>query len=173
MKIFNSIYKKIFLNDTKRKRKYLIKKGAKIGDDTRVLSNVDAFGSEPYLIEIGEKCLISTNVHFITHDGGISVLNNLNVFKEKMDKLGRIKIGNNVFIGANSIIMPGVTIGNNVIIGAGSIVTKNIESNQVACGIPAKTIKTLEEYKNGIKNKIYPTAKLNQKSKKSYCEKHI
>lgn len=54
-----------------------------------------------------------------------------------------VHIGNNVLVGTKAIIMPGVTIGNNVIIGAHSVVTKNIPSNSVAAGIPAKIIKKL------------------------------
>ncbi len=60
--------------------------------------------------------------------------------------LGKVKIGNNVFIGAGSVVLPNVTIGNDVIIGAGSIVTKDIPSNSVAVGNPARVIKTFEEY---------------------------
>ena len=57
-----------------------------------------------------------------------------------------IKIGNNVYIGNNVIILPGVTIGNNVVIGAGAVVSKNIPDNSVAVGIPARVIKTADEY---------------------------
>lgn len=166
------MYIKLFVRNTEQKRKYLIKKGAKIGLNTRILSDISALGTEPYLVEIGEKCLVSLNVTFMTHDGGISVLNNLECFgKNTMDKLGKIKVGNNVFIGKDATIMPGVTIGDNVIIGLGSIVTKDIESNSVVCGIPAKKIKTIQEYKDSIKDKVYPTANLSSKEKKKYCEK--
>lgn len=55
-----------------------------------------------------------------------------------------IKVGNNVWIGGNVCVMPGVTIGDNVVIGAGSVVTKDIESNSVAVGNPAKVIKKLD-----------------------------
>lgn len=172
MKFIKRIYIKIFVRNIEQKRKYLIKRGAKIGTNTRILSDISALGTEPYLVEIGDNCLISLNVTFMTHDGGVSVLNNLECFgKKSMDKLGKIKVGNNVFIGKNATIMPGVTIGDNVIIGLGSIVTKNIESNSVVCGIPAKKIKTIQEYKNSIKDKVYPTANLSEKEKRKYCEK--
>ena len=64
-----------------------------------------------------------------------------------MNVFGKIKIGNNVFIGEDAMIMYGVTIGNNVVIGARSLVTKDIPDNCVAAGTPARIIKTLEEYK--------------------------
>lgn len=68
--------------------------------------------------------------------------------------------------------MPGVTIGDNVIIGAGSIVTKDVESNSVVCGVPAKKIKTIDEYKEKIQNKVYPTAGMNFEDKKRFCEEN-
>ena len=57
-----------------------------------------------------------------------------------------IVVGNNVFIGSNTTILPGITIGNNVVIGASSVVTKNIPDNVVAAGIPARIIRSLQEY---------------------------
>lgn len=85
---------------------YLRKLGCKIGDNT-VFTGKVYLGTEPYLIEIGENCLLS-NVHFHTHDGGVSVLNNLGYFDGKqMDKMARIKIGNNCFIGGDARIMGG------------------------------------------------------------------
>ena len=172
MSLLKKMYIKFFVRNLEQKRKYLIKQGAKIGNNTRILSDISSFGTEPYLIEVGDNCLFSLNVTLMTHDGGVSVLNNLGYFSEKMDKLGRIKIGNNVFIGKDSTIMPGVTIGDNVIIGLGSIVTKNVESNSVVCGIPARKIKTIEEYKDSIKDKAYPTIKLDQNEKRKYCEEN-
>lgn len=52
------------------KRQYLICKGAKVGLNTRLNCNVDAFGTEPYLIEVGEDCLFASGINLITHDGG-------------------------------------------------------------------------------------------------------
>lgn len=63
-----------------------------------------------------------------------------------------IVIGNNVYIGNNVIILPGVTIGNNVIIGAGAVVSKSIPDNSVAVGVPARVIKTTDEYFKKIQN---------------------
>ena len=57
-----------------------------------------------------------------------------------------ITIGNNVYIGNDVIILPGVSIGDNVIIGAGAVVTKNIPSDSVAAGVPARVIKPIQEY---------------------------
>lgn len=167
--MLRKIYKLFFVRTYKQKRNYLAKQGCKIGENTRIITNVDSFGTEPYLIEIGKNCLIANNVTFMTHDGGVSVLNNLHCFKEKVEKLGRIIIGDNVFIGIDAKIMPGVTIGDNVVVGLGSIVTKDIPSNSVVCGVPAKVIKTIEEYGENIKEKGYPTSDLTKKEKRKYC----
>ena len=59
-----------------------------------------------------------------------------------------ITIGNNVWLGANVIILPGVTIGNGVVVSAGSIVTKNISDNQLVMGAPAKVVKAINNSEN-------------------------
>ena len=58
-----------------------------------------------------------------------------------------VEIGDNVFIGMGAIILPGTTIGDNVIIGAGSIVSKDLPSNSVCVGTPAKMIMTLDDFR--------------------------
>lgn len=129
------------------KRRYLIKKGATVGIGTRLNCGVDAFGTEPYLISVGDDCLFAGGVKIITHDGGIKVLNSQNRFDGKrMSKMAAVRIGNNVYIGQNAMVLPGVTIGNNVIIGAGAIVTHDIPDNSVAVGIPATVKKSIDEY---------------------------
>lgn len=157
------------------KRQYLIKKGASIGKNTRMNCNVDSFGTEPYLIEVGEDCLFASGVRFITHDGGGKVLNTLNKFENKtMDIIAPIKIGNNVYIGMGAYILPGVSIGDNSIIGAGAVVSKSIPSNSVAVGVPAKVIETIDEYYSHTNNKgnLYETCLLNEDEKRIYFEKN-
>ena len=63
--------------------------------------------------------------------------------EEEREYAKPIKVGNNVWIGGNVVVLPGVTIGDNVVIGAGSIVTKDIPSNSVAVGNPCKVIKEI------------------------------
>lgn len=125
--------------------KYAKKIGVNIGNNNRIVScRHGMFGTEPYLVTIGSDCLLSGQIQFLTHDGS------LHLFRKEYPKAfiyKPIKIGNNVFIGFRTIIMPGVTIGNNVVIGAGSVVNRDIPDNSVAAGIPAKVIKSLEEYK--------------------------
>ena len=154
----------------------LRKTGAVIGDGTRFMGGGAYLGSEPYLVEIGNDCLISANVHFFTHDGGVKVLNSAGFFPEgKMDKMARIKIGNNCFIGNGAYIMPGVQICDNVIVGALSVVTKNVPSGVVVAGMPAKVICSIEEYykKNLERGVFYPTVSMSPEEKRKYLIKNV
>jgi len=168
--LFKSIYDKIFylrilFGSAYEIPRILSKKyGFKVGENCRFTGKKISFGSEPYLIEIGNNVTITPGVKFETHDGGVGILRKeypgINVF-------GRIKIGNNVFIGEDSMIMYGVSIGNDVVIGARSVVTKDIPPYTVAAGTPARVIRSLEEYKQRSLNKaIYvfsSSAKLRKK----------
>lgn len=157
-----------------RKRHYLIKNGATVGQKTRLNCHVDSFGTEPFLITVGEDCLFASGVNFITHDGAIKVLNSMGKFDGKrMDNIAPIVIGNNVYIGMGAYVMPGVKIGNNVIVGANSIVTKDIPDNSVAVGCPARTIKTIDEYYEKVisNGRLYPTAGMSIKEKRAYFDK--
>jgi acetyltransferase-like isoleucine patch superfamily enzyme len=102
---------------------------------------------ESYLIDIGDNVVITENVFLITHEGSICVFHNEN---PKLDLFGTIKIGNNCFIGMNSLILPNTTIGNNCIVGAGSVVRGKIPDNSVVSGNPAKVIRTMDEYRQKV-----------------------
>lgn len=102
--------------------------------------------SEPKLISFGDNVSVASDVTFITHDIVHQVLNNLNNGTWYEYFAGPIKVGNNVFIGSNTVILPNIKIGNNVIIGAGSIVTKDIPDGSVVAGNPAKLITTFDKY---------------------------
>lgn len=169
-KILLKIYKKIFLRTYSSRIRYYKKIGVKIGENTIILSDESSFGSEPFLIEIGNDCLISGNVNFLTHDGGMWVLNNLGI-TNKADKFGKIVIGNNVFIGIRTLIMPGVTIGNNCIVGAGSIITKDIPDNSVVAGVPARVICSIDDYYEKNKKLIDNTYGFTIEEKKNYLKK--
>lgn len=126
--------------------KYIVDKlresGISIGKETHIFSNIVT--SEPYLIEIGENCTISTDVTFITHDASVGVFLGRNV---KSDLCGRIKIGNNCFIGNNSILLYGVSLPNKTLVAAGSVVTKSIaEEGCIIGGNPAKVIGKVDDF---------------------------
>lgn len=177
--MIKSIVKKIkhykVNSSSSSKVKYLRTQGAIIGDGTVLNCNTENFGTEPYLIEVGKQCLFAAGVCLNTHDGGISVLNHLDFWNDgvKRDKMNRIKIGNNVYIGMNALVLPGVEIGDNSVIGAGAVVSRSIPSNSVAVGIPARVICSLDDYAERAKPKIYPTGRMTYDEKKEYLLKHI
>ena len=117
------------------------------GGGVHLYGTVD-WSTEPWIITLGKNVHITDGVKFLTHDGGTLLYRNqipdLEITKP-------ITVGDNVYIGNNVIILPGVTIGNNVVIGAGAVVTKNIPDNSVAVGVPARVIKTADEYLEKLK----------------------
>jgi len=115
--------------------------GVKVGKRCRIYST--NFSSEPYLISIGDHVTITDNVQFITHDGAVWVFREVH---PNLDLFGEIKIGNNIFIGLNTILLPGTEIGDNVIIAAGSVLKGVYPANSVIAGVPGKIISTIEEY---------------------------
>lgn len=94
-----------------------------------------------FLIEIGNNVTFSIKVTLLAHDASTKMLTGYT-------KIGKIKISDNVFIGANTTVLPNVTIGNNSIIGANSVVTKDIPDNVVVAGNPAKIICDIDSYRN-------------------------
>ena len=139
--------------------------GVKIGKNCRMI-NVK-YSTEPYLIKIGNH-VSATSVHFENHDGGVWCFRNEN---PKIDIIKPIIVGNNVYIGYGTVILPGVNIGDNVIIGASALVTKDIPSNSVAVGVPAKVIKTIDEYIIKATTTGDNTKHLSKNSKKEYYKK--
>lgn len=141
------------------------KGGVKIGKGCEIYSSAE-FGSEPYLVTLGDHVRVNSGVRFVTHDGGVWVLRHLKDDYKNIDIFGKITIGNNVHIGTNAIIMPGVSIGSNCIIGCGAIVTKNIPDNSIAVGVPARVIESIDEYEIKHMNDFVHTKMLTQEEKK-------
>lgn len=100
--------------------------------------------TRPSLISIGSNCYFNEQFCILTHDWVTHVF--LHSGREFLPSSGRVTIGNNVSTGQNVTILKGVTIGDNVFIGANSVVTKDIPSNSIAVGIPARVICSLDEY---------------------------
>lgn len=117
----------------------LISMGMKVGKNFQRLQGVILDPGHCWLIEIGDNVTIAPRVHILCHDASTKM-------HLGYTKIGRVNIGSNVFIGAESVILPGVTIGSNVIIGANSTVTHDIPENSVAVGTPARVISTLDAY---------------------------
>jgi acetyltransferase-like isoleucine patch superfamily enzyme len=110
----------------------------KIGKDVWIgpLTLLDATGG----LQIGNNCSIAAGVHIYTHAVQDWVASEGKIPKSKSP----VKIEDYVAVGANAVVLPGVTIGHHSIIGAGSVVTQSIPPSSVAVGIPAAVIKTIE-----------------------------
>lgn len=115
--------------------------GVNIGTDN-FIPDKNCWSSEPYLITVGSHCQITAGVRLFTHGGG-------NVARKErpyFDVFGKVNIGDWVYIGTNSLIMPGVTIGDGSLVAAGSVVTKSVPPGVVVGGNPARIISTVSEY---------------------------
>lgn len=137
---------------------YLRKKGIRIGENTVCLDSrhITVDITRPSLVEIGSNVFLHKNTVLLTHDWCSYVF--VNLYNDFLPSHGRVKIGNNVWFGESCTILKGVTIGDNCIIGLGSVVTKDIPSNSVAIGRPAKVICTIEEYYKKRKNEYIAEA---------------
>lgn len=145
--------------------------GVRVGSDCRLIGVTRAtFGSEPYLVRLGEHVTVTAGVRFVTHDGGVWVFRrefpNIDVFHP-------IDVGNNVFIGINTIILPGVRIGDDCVIGAGSVVAKDVPPGTVAAGVPARPIRTLAEYRDRILAAAMHIRDMPEDKKRVHLEKHF
>lgn len=117
----------------------LISMGMKVGKNFKRLHGVILDPGHCWLIEIGDNVTMAPRVHILCHDASTKQFLGYT-------KIGRVTIGNNVFIGAESVVLPNVKIGNNVVIGANSTVTHDIPDNSVAIGSPARVISSLDDY---------------------------
>jgi len=136
--------------------------GMNIGKDCYIETRY--ISSEPYLITIGNNVQITSDVRFFTHGGDW-------IFRSKyphIDTFGKIKVGNNVYIGNCALIMPGVTIGDNVLIGAGAVVTKSIESGKIVGGNPARVLGNVNDLEKKILGFNLKTKKMNYKEKRNF-----
>lgn len=117
----------------------LISMGMKVGNNFLRLNGVILDPSHCWLIEIGNNVTLAPRVHILCHDASTKTFLGCT-------KIGRVNIGDNVFIGAESVVLPNVTIGSNVIIGANSTVTHDIPDDSVVVGSPARVIGSLTAY---------------------------
>lgn len=100
--------------------------------------------AECHLVSMGDNVFVGTGVSFVTHNMANCIFNNMDNEKKIRPIIGKIEVGNNVFIGANSTIMYNVKIGDNVKIGVNSVVTRSVPDGVVVAGVPAKQIGTFD-----------------------------
>ena len=136
MSVFRNI---IMLLNREIPTEVLIKRGMKVGEAFNRQQGCFLDPTHCFLITIGDDVTMSIRVTVMAHDA--STKKNLGY-----TKIGQVHIGNHVFIGANTTILPGVTIGDYAVIGAGSIVTHDVPARTVVAGVPAKEICDVDEY---------------------------
>ncbi|MEI8121635.1 MAG: DapH/DapD/GlmU-related protein [bacterium] len=138
MNMFHNALRKIYYRvfDPLRDR---LRRGLVVGKNFAMFDGVILDYSHPWHIEIGDDVTLAPRVMIIAHDASMKKYVNY-------ARVGKVKIGSRVFVGAGSIILPGVTIGHDVVIGAGSVVSRDVPDSQVVAGNPARIICTLEEF---------------------------
>lgn len=133
-------FRKIYIN---RLRKI----GLEVGKNFQMEKGCNIDKPFAWMIKIGNNVTLASRVYVLAHDASTKKILNYT-------KIGKVIIGDNVFIGAHSIILPNVKIGDNAIIGANSVVTKDVERNTVVAGNPAIKICSVNEFKEKNKNKL-------------------
>lgn len=136
-KILTAIKRK---NKNQSELEYRVSKGMRVGKNCNIYSADTIDGAWSWLISIGDNVTISTNVTILAHDASTNIVN-------CGTKLGKVVIGNNVFVGTGSIILCNTRIGDNVIVAAGSVVTHDLPPDAVYAGVPARKICSITEYK--------------------------
>lgn len=139
--------------------------GASIGAGVDIYgSSLFTFGTEPYLVRVGDSVTISEGVIFVTHDGGLRVHRD-----EHPDAFlyAPITIEDGAFIGARAVLLPGVTVGRRAVVGAGAVVARSIPAETVAVGVPARPVKSIEEYWEGARDRLISTAGLSAEEKRA------
>lgn len=140
-----TIVKKVYLKAYQRIRPVSFAKAVGVNfvpGTLHLYGHVD-WNTEPWLITLGRNVHITDGVKFLTHDGGTLL------YRDQVPDLEITKpitVGDCVYIGNNVLLLPGVTVGSDVVIGAGAVVSQDIPDHSVAVGVPARVIKSTEEY---------------------------
>ena len=131
--------------ESKRRTKYIVNHNLFHSVGKNFFFQPRVIPADPELISFHDNVCVASNVTFITHDVSNLMLDNINE-ENYCYNSGCIEVMNNVFIGANTTILPNIRIGSNVVIAAGSVITKDIPDNSVVAGVPAHVIETFDEY---------------------------
>lgn len=146
LRLINKIKRTYYHSSSSRYADFLRSRGITIGEGTIFYHPKTAVVdySRPSLVKIGANCLFNKDFTLLTHDWVAG--NFIKAGMEYLPSSGRITIGNNVQFAHHCMVLKGVTIGDNCFIGANSVVTKDIPSNSIAVGSPCRVICSLEDY---------------------------
>lgn len=147
-------YLKTMIRGTLNLRK-LVQDGLTVGKNFHAQEGVIIDPGHCWLITIGNNVTLAPRVHILAHDASTKI-------PLGYTKIGKVTIGDNVFVGANTIILPNVTIGDHVVIGAGSVVTKDLEARGVYCGNPCVKIYEYDKWIEKQRNLLGNSPKYNE-----------
>lgn len=114
---------------------YWRKQGVTIGRHCRIAKA--SFGSEPYLVTLGDYVRITSGVHFLTHGGAWMLVY---YRKTNAEFFGKIRVGNYVYFGNDVTVLPGVEIGDGCIVAACSVVARSVPPGCIVAGNPARIV---------------------------------
>jgi maltose O-acetyltransferase len=120
-------------------RKWLVRHGLRIGEGVYIGERVSFDHGFPWLISIGDHATITAGTRILAHDASTKR-------PTGHTRLGRVDIGEGVFIGAHAVVLPGVRIGDHAIVGAGSVVRGDVAAGAVVVGNPAVQVATVDEF---------------------------
>lgn len=132
--------------------------------------NRSMFGSEPWLVTLGNNVYVTAGVRFVTHDGGTLILRKDH---PDLEWTAPIEVEDDVYFGVGATILPGVRIGRRSIVAAGAVVTRNVPSGTVVGGVPARHICTIEEYLAKMQAKSLGLGHLSGAEKEREMRKHF
>ena len=138
-KLLNKIFHNSFKSGLVDLMTSLKQEGLIVGKNFKIQEQVIIDSAFPWLITIGDNVTLAPRVHILAHDGSTRKF-------AGYTKIGKVNIGNRVFVGSSTTILPGVSIGNNVVIGTGSVVTRDIPDNTVAAGNPARDLCSMDDF---------------------------
>lgn len=140
--------------------------GAEIGENVRAFSPI--VSPEPYLIKVGNDVTIAIGVKFCTHDNSA-----IKIYEDATDFVGTITIGDDSFIGMNTILMGGVSLPKHCIVGAGSVVTKSFtQEGCIIAGNPAKIIGNINVIREKNKDLRFSFINMTPEQKKNEILQH-
>jgi len=134
--VIHNIYRRWFRADSLDNLKRL---GLRTGRNLRLQPGATIDKNHCWHISIGDDVTIAPNAYILAHDASTKM-------HLGYTRIGKVDIGDRVFIGTAAIVLPGVRIGNDVVIGAGSVVSQDIPDNVVACGNPARALSATDEW---------------------------
>ena len=169
-----AFFKTYYIHCRANRVEYLRFLGTRIGKRCSIYTDPHNFGTEPWLIEIGDDVTLGQGVLLITHDGASRLfrdrLPGMNPFG---NRFGTIVIRDNCFVGNNAILLPDIEIGPDSVIGAGSVVTKTVPPRTIVAGNPARPIKTLDEYIKSYPQRMIPLGATNREALRQELTKKL